>query len=328
MPPRAWRRERCRDVLARLRGTRPHRGRPARSRGHRGHPWRPDPRRCRRGVGARRCGDPAHGGGQRIDHDRSTPARAVRRRRGVTPTRVTSLLVHRARVHPDGIAFIEASTGERLTWRELALHAERWKRLAAARGLRPGHRAGLVVDAPLAFAGGYLSALAAGMTVVPLDPRAPLADLTRALARMRVDVVVSDRADVLEPSTPLETWCAAHDGPMARDGMASHNRPSDAAIVRPAVLLSSSGTTGAPKGIPLDETLLLDAAARIVRHHRLRSADRGYTPLPLFHVNAQVVGLLSTLLSGGAPAPHPPFPRAEVSRRVAAGAPTRATTGP
>jgi hypothetical protein len=33
----------------------------------------------------------------------------------------------------------------------------------------------------------------------------------------------------------------------------------------------------------------------VARHHRLGPADRGYCCLPLFHVNAEVVGLLATL---------------------------------
>jgi acyl-CoA synthetase (AMP-forming)/AMP-acid ligase II len=75
-------------------------------------------------------------------------------------------------------------------------------------------------------------------------------------------------------------------------------RPSDAAALRPAVLLTSSGTTGRPKGIPLTEWQLLHAAHRVARHHGFGPADRGYTPLPLFHVNAQVMGLLATVASG------------------------------
>jgi acyl-CoA synthetase (AMP-forming)/AMP-acid ligase II len=65
------------------------------------------------------------------------------------------------------------------------------------------------------------------------------------------------------------------------------------------VLLASSGTTGAPKGIPLSEWQLLNAARRVARHHRFGPDQRGYTPLPLFHVNAQVMGLLATVVSGG-----------------------------
>jgi acyl-CoA synthetase (AMP-forming)/AMP-acid ligase II len=36
----------------------------------------------------------------------------------------------------------------------------------------------------------------------------------------------------------------------------------------------------------------------VAGHHRLTAADRGYCALPLFHVNAEVVGLLATLSAG------------------------------
>jgi acyl-CoA synthetase (AMP-forming)/AMP-acid ligase II len=64
------------------------------------------------------------------------------------------------------------------------------------------------------------------------------------------------------------------------------------------VLLSSSGTTGTPKIVPLTERQLLAAAGRVAAHHGLGPGERGYSPLPLFHVNAQVVGLLSALVAG------------------------------
>jgi acyl-CoA synthetase (AMP-forming)/AMP-acid ligase II len=45
----------------------------------------------------------------------------------------------------------------------------------------------------------------------------------------------------------------------------------------------------------LREDQLAHVAATVAGHHRLTSADRGYCCLPLFHVNAEVVGLLATL---------------------------------
>src|ERR1041385_2156353 len=56
--------------------------------------------------------------------------------------------------------------------------------------------------------------------------------------------------------------------------------------------------SGTPKIVPLAERQLLSVAGRIARHHRLGPQERGYSPLPLFHVNAQVVGLLAALASG------------------------------
>jgi len=65
-----------------------------------------------------------------------------------------------------------------------------------------------------------------------------------------------------------------------------------------AALLPTSGTTGQPKLVPLAESQLLMAAGRIAAHHALTPLDRGYSPLPLFHVNAQVVGILATFVAG------------------------------
>ena len=61
------------------------------------------------------------------------------------------------------------------------------------------------------------------------------------------------------------------------------------------IFLCTSGTTGTPKGIVLGEDQLSHVAAAVASHHRLSPADRGYCCLPLFHVNAEVVGLLATL---------------------------------
>jgi acyl-CoA synthetase (AMP-forming)/AMP-acid ligase II len=62
--------------------------------------------------------------------------------------------------------------------------------------------------------------------------------------------------------------------------------------------LASSGTTGVPKVIPLHQGQLLHTARNVADHHRLTPGDRGFNPLPLFHINAEVVGLLASLVAG------------------------------
>ncbi|WP_188881848.1 AMP-binding protein, partial [Alicyclobacillus cellulosilyticus] len=78
----------------------------------------------------------------------------------------------------------------------------------------------------------------------------------------------------------------------ARD--ASHPDEEDVAI-----LLFTSGTTGLPKGVALTHRQVMATARNVIASHRLTPADVSYVFLPLFHINAQVVALLSTLLSGG-----------------------------
>src|SRR6185437_7613898 len=64
------------------------------------------------------------------------------------------------------------------------------------------------------------------------------------------------------------------------------------------IFLCTSGTTGTPKGILLRDEQLAHVASSVVEWHRLGRNDRGYCSLPLFHVNAEVVGLLATLRAG------------------------------
>ena len=63
-------------------------------------------------------------------------------------------------------------------------------------------------------------------------------------------------------------------------------------------MLFTSGSTGTPKGVELPEAQLLFVARAVARHNRLVPDDRGFNSLPLFHVNAEVVGLLATLVAG------------------------------
>ena len=102
-------------------------------------------------------------------------------------------------------------------------------------------------------------------------------------------------------STPdgvaVETWCPRLDGlrrTSGGSGGASPALPPAAA----AVIMTSSGTTGRPKIIPLSEARLLATAGQVAEHLELGPGEVGYSPLPLFHINGLVVGVLSSLVGG------------------------------
>lgn len=78
----------------------------------------------------------------------------------------------------------------------------------------------------------------------------------------------------------------------------------------------------------LSEAQLLHAATRVARHHRLGPAERGYSPLPLAHVDAQVTGLLATLVSGASMVLDPRFEAGAYWERVARWRPTWLNCGP
>src|SRR4051812_40289896 len=66
-----------------------------------------------------------------------------------------------------------------------------------------------------------------------------------------------------------------------------------------ALLLFTSGTTGAPKLVPLTEHNLLASAASIATTLGLGPADRCLNVMPLFHIHGLVAALLGSLVAGG-----------------------------
>jgi acyl-CoA synthetase (AMP-forming)/AMP-acid ligase II len=173
------------------------------------------------------------------------------------------------------------------------------RRLDAA-GLPPGARIVVRLSEPVEYATALVAIIAAGRVAVPLDPGAPDSDVARVLGVARPAAVVY-RMDA--PSG---------DAPAGRPGEATG--PFEIAEfdfdvvdsvdpVRPTsdgggIFLCTSGTTGTPKGILLRERQLAHVASSVADCHRLTAADRGYCSLPLFHVNAEVVGVLATLRAG------------------------------
>jgi len=181
------------------------------------------------------------------------------------------------------------------------------RRLDAA-GLPPGARIVVRLGEPVEYATALVAIVAAGRVAVPLDPGAPDTEVARVLgvARpaaviYRVDAVPGgdhgdltgeatgsfeiaefdfDVVDSVDPITPISADVPAGGG--AGGG----------------IFLCTSGTTGTPKGILLRDEQLAHVAASVVNCHRLTPADRGYCSLPLFHVNAEVVGVLATLRAG------------------------------
>ncbi len=76
-------------------------------------------------------------------------------------------------------------------------------------------------------------------------------------------------------------------------------RQASVKALDPAMLLYTSGTTGAPKGAILSHRGVLNNAFLMVQRWGLQSADRYCTPMPFFHVGGCVFAILATLCAGG-----------------------------
>ncbi|WP_461218451.1 AMP-binding protein [Lapidilactobacillus salsurivasis] len=71
-------------------------------------------------------------------------------------------------------------------------------------------------------------------------------------------------------------------------------RPTDLALI-----LNTSGTTGKPKRVGLTQQMIINEAHHNVASQQMTAADTVLVTMPLFHINAQVMSVLSMRLAGG-----------------------------
>jgi acyl-CoA synthetase (AMP-forming)/AMP-acid ligase II len=203
------------------------------------------------------------------------------------------LIEERAVTRERAAWLLGARVNQQVSYRQVRERTRDWANVFSSVGLRDGDRVGLLVSDPLEFGTCFVSALAYGLWVAPLDPTLEYPNgqtLDERATRLHLNAIVSDRAAPVALST---TWIDLHDGSSgdtASDDMPSPNGGG--------VILATSGTTGTPKIMALPVAQLVYAADLIARHNELTTVDRGFNPLPLWHVNAEVVALLATFLSG------------------------------
>jgi oxalate---CoA ligase len=191
----------------------------------------------------------------------------------------------------DAPYLLDARSTKLVTFSELSEHIEYHRRRLRSWGLSSGERVGLVVSDPLTFAECFLAVISLGAWAAPLDPTpAVLGSSSARAGALGVRFVLSDRPRPVESAV---NWIDLHAVHLLGPLVAEEENPELGGLV-----LSSSGTTGAPKVMALGVAQLLATATLIAQHHDFTPSDRGFNPLPLWHVNAEVVGLLATLVAG------------------------------
>jgi oxalate---CoA ligase len=245
--------------------------------------------------------------------------RPVRRhiRSDTATTAVALLVAERARAGGDAVALLD-ELGEAVTWRDVAMAAEQWRSRfdeELSSGTPFEVCVGLVLSSPLEFGRQYLAALAAGVPVAPLNAGLSQAELLWATASIGLSHVMSEGGELTQMRQRRRRAGVAPrlagDFPLSgfEQGLAGGWHPSMTPIAgspaglparrAPAVVITTAGSTGAPKLVPFTQRQLLVAASRAVRHLGLQRGDRAYVSTPLHGVDGQVVGILAPLVSGG-----------------------------
>ncbi len=190
-----------------------------------------------------------------------------------------------------------------------------------ASGLAAGDRLLLsgATSAELVIA--YIGALRAGLVVLPVNPAYTADEVARIVrdARPLAAVVDSNQlAGWIEDASERRVVVLGVD----LAGLRAGGSPAliDAAGRDDlALLVYTSGTTGAPKGAPLTHGNLLASATAVNLAWRWVPEDNLLLALPLFHVHGLGVGLNGTLCAGAAVVLRSKFDAGDVAGRSEAG---------
>jgi malonyl-CoA/methylmalonyl-CoA synthetase len=212
---------------------------------------------------------------------------------------------------------------ERETLSFQTLH-ERAARLAQAlreRGLAR-RRIGLLAPSDASWVEGFWAICLAGGTVVPISPLYPAPEQRALLQRSRAAALLLSETGPAGPEhAALPSLRYARGALLAGDAAPTFEPEAPAsdhdAESSPALLLFTSGTTGAPKGVPLSHGNVLAGAQILGDAWGLSPADRLLHALPLHHVHGICVALLSTLLAGGSVRLLPRYDAARVLESLA-----------
>jgi len=179
--------------------------------------------------------------------------------------------------------------GRGLTYGELREAAA-----ALATELQGAERVAVWAEPTLETCIAAVAAVEAGIPLVPVNPKLGAGELAHVLSDSRPDVLVGAPDTALPELDPAPRLARAD--PDARSG----DLPAvDAGDKDAALIVYTSGTTGAPKGAVLPRRAVASNLDALADAWAWTTDDVVCHGLPLFHVHGLVVGLLGPLRRGG-----------------------------
>ncbi|WP_455381603.1 AMP-binding protein [Salinispira pacifica] len=202
---------------------------------------------------------------------------------------------------------ILSTSGEALSYAELAVEVQRHVRTLRAAGIRKTDRVAVLIPNGSRAAIIFL-AVASCSVCAPINPAFRGDELRRQVSNIGPRELICEGDDAAAEAAALGIPLARLRG---RDPAneclfdltpeRSETEPvvGDPAPDDVALLLYTSGTTARPKEVPLTHRNLCVSAANVARSLALGPTDRCLNIMPLFHIHGIVAALLASLHSGG-----------------------------
>src|SRR5258705_1760524 len=232
-------------------------------------------------------------------------------------TNLSELLSSHVQQQPERIALGTSELGTVLTYRQLDALVQSAKAQLSRFGLKQGDAVALVSDNSVEFVVSLFAITSLGGRVAPLNPALTLPEFSTRLSALSPYGVIVPRHLVnklrFAKSVVKNISCWIMD--VEGSGTSSSVRideigstPKEVPTSEPhtsidgdevALLVSTGGTTGAPKLVPWTHRNIAASIENISSGYALSPKDATLIVMPLFHGHGLMAGLLSTLASGG-----------------------------
>jgi sulfoacetate-CoA ligase len=206
--------------------------------------------------------------------------------------------------HPDAPFVFAPEPGVTMTYGDLRGRAFALAAQLASLGTKPGAVVAFMLPNGLSAVTVFLGTMYGGRIVTPINLLAQDAHLDHVLAHAEPAVVFvapefADRlrASIARAGVRTIVQSVGADG-IAADGAEAATSP-EIDPPTPAMLMYTSGTTGAPKGVLLSHANMIHAGRAVALAQNLTPDDRVLSSLPLYHINGQCIGTVAPLVSGG-----------------------------
>jgi acyl-CoA synthetase (AMP-forming)/AMP-acid ligase II len=202
---------------------------------------------------------------------------------------------------PNATFLIAPETKRVLSYGEFARAVDELHEQFQTLGIGVGAHVGFFLPNGLATSTIFLGTMILGRVVVPFNLLSKGDALAATVAHSRVQVIFADAttAKTLAASAPSVRCVVIDVDDPSFGGIQRARASAQIAADTPALLMYTSGTTGAPKGAMLTHANLMYVGRTVGAWHGLTAHDRVLSSLPLYHINGQCIATIAPFVSGG-----------------------------
>ncbi len=220
---------------------------------------------------------------------------------------VRDLIDNGAAEHPNKIYLSIIESGQQLSWAQLQARCSEINTLLDKRNIAPGATVAFLLDNGFSSTLLLLGVMYSGRVVLALNALSGKESLSYVINHSDAKLLFinsdyqqqfSEVLSSLDAPLPITETDENLIPSLLQASADSQDLPKITAYDT-ALLIYTSGTTGQPKGVLLSHENVLSGGLNTMIAHDLSDSDIGLCVLPLYHINAQMVSAMGTLISHG-----------------------------